>query len=328
MNFLTKNFQLKILALFSAIILWFFVVGIENTVYLFPEDLEIQTQNLPSNLNFSAPLGKVKIRVRADSGVVKNLTKNDFEISIDLKDFEAGEYTLPLSAKSNNDKVTILRVEPPTIHFKLQSVEEKEVKIKALLNGNPKNGFIVKEVKLDQQTAKISGIKDLLAQINEVDAEIKFDGTQTSDFSQNVKLEIPKNIGEKGKNITIIPDQINVTVSLVPDQSSNNLENDTNLQTTEQEKVVAVKPKIQGKLNPDQQVEVIPFTVAIKGNYEDLKNINFLETESIQSSTLMGSSKPLKVKLVIPPKISLVNFAEAQVTISLKVSNSANPPSF
>ena len=48
MKLLTKNLWLKILALLAAILLWFFVVGFENTVYRFPQEIDIRRETAQS----------------------------------------------------------------------------------------------------------------------------------------------------------------------------------------------------------------------------------------------------------------------------------------
>ena len=65
-----NNWQLKVMAIFSSVILWFFVVGIENNSYRFPEDIEIHAVNVPQGLSVASDLGKTKLRIRADDNII------------------------------------------------------------------------------------------------------------------------------------------------------------------------------------------------------------------------------------------------------------------
>ncbi len=315
MILLSKNLELKILALLSAIVLWFFVVGIENTVYLFPQDLEIQAQNIPKNLTFTSDFAKAKLRLRANQDVIKNLTKSDFEIFVDLRDLEAGDYNLPLSARINNDKVTLIKIEPPNIHVKLEPVIEKEVKIKAFTSGNAQKGYSVKEIRTDMQTAKISGPKSLVDKITMLNAAFELDGTQTTSFKQNVKLTPDKALGTESQNLTITPDQVSVDVTVAADL---------------QQKNVIVKPNIQGSVDLFtiyQKVEVAPFTVVIQGQEDVLNSISYLLTEPLQLEKLKEQhGAPLRAKLVLPKNVSLLNPGEGSVLVSLKILSPSPSP--
>ena len=94
-NKILKNWELKILALVSAIVLWFFVVGIENNSYQFPEQIDIHAVNVPPDMTVTNDLGKATIRIQADQSMIKNLTADDFDISVDLQNAkEAAECAL------------------------------------------------------------------------------------------------------------------------------------------------------------------------------------------------------------------------------------------
>ena len=69
---LIKNWRLKILALVSAVILWLFVIGIENTVSLFPREIEVEILNMNESVGISQSLPGIKVYVNADKEIIKN----------------------------------------------------------------------------------------------------------------------------------------------------------------------------------------------------------------------------------------------------------------
>ncbi len=328
MNFLTNNFQLKILALLSSVVLWFFVVGIENSVTLLPQEIEIKALNMPANLSLSSSLGTAKIRVRADSNTLKNLNTADFEVFVDLKELEAGDYTLKLAATSKNEKISVLKIEPPAIHLKLQSVQEKEVKIKVILNGKPQKGFKVGESKIDHSTAKLSGVKEFLDKINEVNAEIKLDGSESEDYSQKIVLDLPKNVRGNVQKVTITPEQVTASVTIKPDVTfpvEVESTGSSQVKTPGLQKVVIVKPSLQGDFDLSswyQKIEIIPLTVVIQGDPDILKNVNFLETQPLSVGALQDPKKPIRVKVLLPPKVTLMNPLDSEVSVSVKSTSS------
>ncbi len=302
---LFHNLQLKILALFCAIILWFFVVGVENNTFRFPEELEVRAVNVSQGLSVSNDLAKAKISVRGNPDIVKNLSKSDFEISADLKNLSAGDYQVPLLAASKNDKVTVLRVEPSTLHVRLEEMSSKEVKIKAVLIGNPKKGYAVKEVKIKEQTAKIKAAESLISKITTVNAEIKLDGSETTNFTINAPLTPAENKIFSLKNATIIPHTIEAEVIIAAEL---------------QQKTVIVKPVLKGAVDSPlftKKLSIEPLTVVVQGHEEVLKNLNYLETEGISLETLKTSEKPVSAKLIVPQDVALLDPQSGKVQITL-----------
>jgi YbbR domain-containing protein len=309
MTFFSKNFHLKILALISAMLLWFFVVAVDNSIFLYPQDLEIQMLNLPSNLSLASDLKMAKVRVRTRPDILKNLTPNDFEVYVDLKDFDAGEHSVPILARINKENVTILKVEPAKMSIKLEALVEKEVKIRAVSSGSPKKDYELKELKLEQKTAKISGVKSEVDKIDSVKAELKLDGTQSASFKQEVRLEFDKN----GENVTIMPEQVKVEAIIQAKVE----EPETADGATQ--KVVVIKPKIQGNLSSSdlQNIDIQPLTAVIQGAPDILKDIQFVETEAVKADVLKNQ-KPINLEVIVPDKVTLVEPANQTVRVSLK----------
>lgn len=302
-NFL-KNWELKILALLSAIVLWFFVVGIENNSYRFPEEIEIHAVNIPQDMSVSNDLGKAKIRIRADQEMIKNLTKSDFDLSVDLTSAHGGEQDVALSATSKNDKVTILKVEPSTVHVVLEQIMHKDIKIKPVVSGNPAKGYSVKDTQVTPQTVTVSGGKSLLAKIGSISAEIKLDGTESTNFKQNVVLKLPDTVSSL-KNVTMNLEQALIDVTITQDL---------------QQKTVVVKPNLQGSVDLlvlSKKLVVTPETIILQGKEDVLNSLDSVETEPVSFETLQKSLTPTRVKLILPKGVSLPDSQPNAVMISL-----------
>jgi YbbR domain-containing protein len=297
-----KNWELKILALLAAVVLWFFVVGIENDSHLFQEEVEIQAINVPQGMSVANYLGKAKIRIRADQSLIKNLTVNDFDLSVDLKKAAEGEQTLPVTATSRNNEVTVLKVDPSTVRVVLESVIEKDVKLKVVVSGNPAKGYGVQEVQVTPLTVKVSGGKTLLAGLASINAEVKLDGTETANFKQNIILKLPETVSASG-TVTLSPEQATVEVTVKEET---------------QQKTLQVKPDLQGSVDLvilSQEVTVAPEQVTVRGKPEALEPLTEIKTEPVALEKLKDG--PVKARLVLPAGISLPESQPNAVTISL-----------
>jgi YbbR domain-containing protein len=299
-----NNWELKILALASAIVLWFFVVGIENNSYRFPDPIEIHAVNVPSDMSVANTLGEGIIRIRGDQDVIKNLTKSNFDLSVDLKNAHEGEQDLPVSATSNNDKVTILKVEPATVHVVLEPVTEKDIKVKTVITGNAAKGYSVSNVDVTPQAVTVRGGKSLLSKLTSIDADIKLDGSESTNFKQTVTLKLPDEFSS-ANNVTLSPDQVLVEVTIVQDL---------------QQKTVAVKPDFQGSLDltlMSRKIVITPETVTIQGKADTLKDIDSVTTEPVSYDVLKSSTTPIKAKLVLPKGTTIPDSQPNAVSISL-----------
>ena len=302
MNSFFKNWELKILALLSAIILWFFVVGIENYSFRFPDQIDVHAINIAQDLSVTNDLGKATLRIRATQDVVKNLTKSDFDVTVDLKNARAGEQDLPLVATTKNDKVTILKVEPATVHVIVEAVAQKEVKIKEVISGTPAKGFSMGQIQFTPAVAILHGGKTLLDKITEIDASIKLTGIESANFNLNVPLTLPSAAFAEG--ITFEPLQATAVITIIQNM---------------QKKTVTVSPHLSGNatLLGTQKLVITPQNIIIQGDDAVLKTINNLDTETSSYEALKASTIPLKLKLILPDGITLADNQPTTILISL-----------
>jgi YbbR domain-containing protein len=304
-KFLLKNWQLKILAVISAIILWLFVVGTENTVSLFPQELDIELVNIDENVGISDTLPKVKIYIKADKEMIKNLTVKDFTAQIDLEDLTAGEYTLPVNVLSKNPQVSVIRAEPKEVRIKLSPRIEKEVDILTSYAGNPAVKYKVQSLKAEPDKVRITATQSVLDKIKNVEAKFVLDGAETETIEQKVTLTIPEKFNVPHETISINPSQVMVEAIIVPDIK---------------EKEVPVKVTFNGTTDEEgwrQKVTLNPAKVKITG--ENFEEIEFIETAPIDINRLINSRDIETVGLILPDNISLVD-AEPVVTVSLNDS--------
>lgn len=298
-----KNWELKMLALLSAIVLWFFVVGIENNSYRFSEEIEIQALNLPADMSLANEPGKAKVRIRADESLIKNLKATDFDLSIDLKKAKEGAQDLPVTATSKNDKVTVLKVDPATVHIVLEPLMEKDIKVKAVVSGKPAKGHGVENVQVTPATVKVKGGKTLLASLSSINAEVKLDGTESTNFKQTVMLKLPETLSQQ--NVKLNPEQATVEVSI---------------QDELEQKTVPVKADLQGNYDLtilSLKVVISPETVTIQGKPAALDAITEVKTEPVLFEKLKNATTPVKAKLILPSGISIPDSQPNAVMISL-----------
>jgi YbbR domain-containing protein len=304
MNLITNNWHLKILALLAAILLWFFVVGIENTVYLFPEEIEVKVSNLDKSIGLAASLPSIKVYIKADQDTIKTLNKSNFHPYVDLSGLTQGEYSLPVHVSSDNPQVTILKTVPDRVAVRLAPIAEKEVPINVTSNGIPKTGYSLKEIKVETKTAKVSAPQNLLDKIESVNAEVLLDGTETNEINKNVVLTVSAINGLPKDSIKINPEQIIAIVVIGREQF---------------EKTVKIVPQFTELGNSEEFIKssiINPTEVKVLGTVEVLSRITEIQTEPVSVEYISGKTFPVEVKVILPEGITFLN-PNQKITIFL-----------
>jgi YbbR domain-containing protein len=304
MKQLMKNWDLKLLALGAAILLWFFVVGIENTVYLFPEEIEVKVLNLGNNIGLASPLPGVKVYVKASPDIIKTLNKNSLHAYVDLNALASGQYDLPVNVSSDNSQIVPLQTVPPTIEVKLSPIAQKEVPIEVTSIGNPKEGYVLKEIKIVNKTATISAAQNLLDAIDSVKAEVLLDGTETGQINKDIVLTVAGEQGLPVESIKINPEQITATavIEVAPVEKS--------VKVTPQYTDAATNPKLL------DSIAVNPSEIMVRGDADKLKNLTEIKTVPVSANDLLKRTIPLEITPILPEGISLSD-PSRKITITI-----------
>jgi YbbR domain-containing protein len=96
-NFFLKNWQYKLGALITAVVLWFYVASEQNlTVVL---NIPIQLDNFPSDMKISnKPENSADLTVTGRRDIVNNINKKEILISLDLKNARQGKNTFRITS--------------------------------------------------------------------------------------------------------------------------------------------------------------------------------------------------------------------------------------
>lgn len=304
-----KNLPLKFIALILAAIFWIFVVSLENTFYKLPADVPIQVFNQAANLALASPLQTVRLTVRtADSLILRNLSPNDFEAYVDLRNAGAGRGRVPVSVTSKNQQVNVVRIEPSEIELELEPVREKIVSLAPRVRGKLKSGFQIESVKLLRETVTVSGAESLLKKITKGEAEVEVSGEERENFVKKGSVKI---FGEEGillEGLRIEPETVDVIFTVVEAESS---------------KQIGVKAKITGSVanGTVKKIEVHPAVISVTGSPEALASLNVLETEEIKLENLPASGEK-KVRVVLPDGVKLGEGEKSEVRVKVEIEKS------
>lgn len=210
-----KNWENKLLAVVAALLLWFFVAWTENNVYLMPQPLNVEIENLNEGVSLANDLSQVKLKLKAGSDVnLKNLTAADFEISVDAENLNSGNFDLPVKVVSKNAKVSVVEIYPASVEIKLEAVESKEVAIKTVAKGEVASGYELLSIESPVEKVKVTGTSSQLEKIKDFEVEVVLKGNENADFSKNIILEAPAEWQLGPENVSFEPAQVKVDLEV------------------------------------------------------------------------------------------------------------------
>jgi len=160
-----KNWVLKLVSLFFALFLWYFVVG-EDKVDM-NVTLPVEIVNLPRDLIISNQFKKqIEVTISGQRSLIRGMSEQHISRSIDLSKATPGTIVIQNDPDSISlpRGLSILRVQPPTLTLLLDQLIQKELPIKPILVGKVHKDFRLDSVTVDPLALKISGPQAILDQ--------------------------------------------------------------------------------------------------------------------------------------------------------------------
>ena len=158
-----KNWVLKLVSLFFALFLWYFVAGedkVDMTV-----TIPVEIVNLPRELVISNQFKKqLEMTVSGQRSLIRGMTSQHTSRTIDLSKASPGTIVIqnPPDSISVPRGLSILRLQPPTITLLLDRLIQKELAIKPALVGKVHKDYRLESVTADPPTLEISGPQAIL----------------------------------------------------------------------------------------------------------------------------------------------------------------------
>lgn len=282
-----NNTKVKIIALFSAIALWMYVIAIVD-----PEDTKL-IEDIPVTVSNLEELDDKNLVIYPEESLlcgmnvsgklsnVKNIDKDGIKVYGEIDNPIEGKNEVYLRA--NMSERVSHEFTQSTIVVNLEKKISKTLKINIKISDKDKEN--IESMKLDEEYVNIDGprtqmnkVKNIIGKVDSIDK----DGNK--DITKKVRLIPVDESGKEVKGINIENQYANLKIKLLDS------------------KRVPIKISFQNeddvatyKLNYED--------VLLTGNEEILKNITYIESEPISAEELK-EKKSIDVKLVIPNGIT------------------------
>jgi len=208
-NLLLNNLFLKLISLFFAIILWFYITPVVSRDTLeMNYALPLQLKNIPEDMIVTGKVeDHINVRLKGRQSIIRDLDPDELNVSLNLSGAREGAryYTLDHDNLNVPGKVDVVSMNPQKIKIEIVRLMRKEVDVKANISGKPASGYRIKSVSVSPAKIILEGPESeikkgpLMEDIN-----INVSGRRSS-FSKEVKVKIPlRNLRTLGNDIVII----------------------------------------------------------------------------------------------------------------------------
>ena len=309
LNFFTRNKLAKILAIVFAVGVWFYVAAGEARVDKFPGKIPISIRNIPADMAVVGGDREMEVVVKAPYGSWQGLSADDFLAYVDLAGFSPGHYSLDIQTKITDPNITVIEKNPAKFEISLEPVTSKKVPVSVKTIGKVADGFTLTETKVEPVEAEVSGAKSVIEKITNATALIHLED-ESNNVSKQARLVALDSSDHEISDLKFNPDEVRASLSII--KASNT-------------KTVGIKANISGDPATNYWVSKVvatPSVAVIYGNEEQLKTIDYLNTEKISIDGLTDTLTKT-VSLDLPSGIKLIE-GENSVKVIIYVSPELN----
>ena len=171
-GFFTKNLSLKLISIFLAVILWYFVISEKRGVNALSIPLDFR--NIPSSLIIiENPEESINIRITGPETIMRGLSPRDVKAIIDLSNAKPGiaEFVIQFEQIIVPRGLKVTVVSPPSIILRFDELFKKTVLVEAVLVGKPLEGYKIAGVWVDPPAVEIVGAQSELKGLRKIFTE-------------------------------------------------------------------------------------------------------------------------------------------------------------
>lgn len=316
-----KQAVIKACCVIAAFLLWIYTSNDENMVQTY------KISNIPVeviNQDYLTQLGLIispdqelttSLNISGTAAEIFAVRPSDFKLVADISTYalKKGETKIPINiVKRPNRNINIINDANMWLTVDLDNYKEKTLPVEVQVKGKVKEGFFNGKPVMNPEDIVISGPEKYVNTVTKVIAEVDIDK-----LDKNVNAAVPlKAVDNIGNEVQEIKISKNVADVFVP---------------VDKTKQVGVHIRTTGELTGDfilKDIKLLKEKVTIMGDTKVLSGINNLETEPIDLSKVTSKDSKIRVKLIIPENIKLIDgndIIEAQILLDKVVEKNMTP---
>jgi YbbR domain-containing protein len=213
-RWLVHNWELKLLAVLVAAIVWFFVVSADRSQIGFAAPVEYVGLE-GSRVVLGTPRETVDVQLEAARWAAARLSPASVRVRIDVSKLDEGEHVVPVSAEHVEAPpgVQVLRVWPAAVRVMLASAAVKAVRVVPQIRGTPAAEYSLGRVAVEPQIVEVKGPRTTIEGRTTVEtAPVDVSGIRQS-ITRSVGLLLPDSVYATTQRT------VQVTVEIRPEEA-------------------------------------------------------------------------------------------------------------
>jgi YbbR domain-containing protein len=186
----TKNWELKLISLILALILWLILIPEEKIFSEKNLTITLETHNTPQGMELvKKPLDKIDVTIKAPNRYIDQITPTNVVAILNLEnasvvqeDYALNETMISIPAGA---KATVIRISPNTVNLKLEKTKEIMLEVEPDIVGVVKKGFKIRW-RVDPPQVLIQGPESKLKE----DYIVRTSPIDISELTQNTDFEV------------------------------------------------------------------------------------------------------------------------------------------
>ena len=159
-NLIVRNWELKLLSLFLAFVLWLSLIPEEKTLSERTITIPLQTHNLPANIELvEKPDPTVDVTIRAPNRMINEVSAANVFIKLNLSaaTLFQQEYPLNETMVSLPPGAEVIRISPTKVRLKLERTQEAMLDIVPTVIGQAKEGYGISKIEITPPRVLVRG---------------------------------------------------------------------------------------------------------------------------------------------------------------------------
>ena len=302
---LTSSWALWIISIATAVFMWIYVTGIEESEYITRKfSCPVEYRGLDAQTILRGRLYEVDVEIRGPEEAIMRLDYNAVLAYVDARNLVPGKkYTVNINVETPSN-INLVSCFPSQATLDLVRQVTRLMTVETVLPQNIPEGHYVEGVEIIPKEVGIRGAEDDVVKIGSVRVTPTIEELQEGG-ERLMAVKFSQSEPFNG-SVTVEPAQVRFRGNLVRGLPR---------------KRVPVNVRLTGRLDADYEVRSIttdPSEVQIEGNAEDIAKVEGIDTEVIDVSSVTEDKvivSPLKQPEV--EGVSLVNNSSVRVSLQL-----------
>ena len=301
---LTKNLNLKIIAVLFSVGLWIISININDPYQSKTYSVTVQLQNMAAMTGAGKYVeivdntNEISVSVRANRSVLDSFSSANILATADLTEInENNQVPIKLNTtRISGTKIESIRSDSTYVSLKVEDIRRIQKSIDITVKNEPAEGYILGKASMEQNALKISGPESIVSMVAKAAVTFDLEGA-TDDVSMLLPIELYNEEGER-----IIDSRLTTSINEVQCVA-------TILATREVPLNFTVSGEPEKGYRWTGEVKGEPAVVSIAAKSNILKNINYIDIpDAIDISNAKADVKSLiDLKSYLPEGVSFSN---------------------